>query len=223
MSMPAPHPDPAVIMVPTLPPPRHAFGWPPGSIRAILVLIVVALVCALMLITRDKHGAVIPIPPYLLYLLFTSVGYYFAIRGHAKEVHRGVTPPLWLPAGSIRVIIMAALIATVVWKLVNDHASLEEQFTKSSVLLHEQPLLPLVILGGFFVGVVLRGAIIGKYERSAWAQDLEGWVALIGVLLMGVAALIHLVIDPTLDEKLHLSTWEGFLAGVVAFYFGIRA
>src|SRR5204863_2996494 len=112
----APHTDPAVVMVPTLPPPRHAFGWPPGSIRAILVLIVVALVCALMLITRNQKGGVIPIPPYLLYLLFMAVGYYFAARGRGKEVHRNVPPPLWLPAGSIRLIVMAALTATIVWK-----------------------------------------------------------------------------------------------------------
>jgi hypothetical protein len=221
--MPAPHSDPAVVMVPTLPPSRHAFGWPPGSIRALLVLIVVALVCALLLITRDRNGAIIPIPPYLLYLLFTAVGYYFAVRGHVKEAHRDTAPPLWLPAGSIRIIIMAALIATFTYKLVNDREDLEEQLTKSAELIREQPLLPLVILGGFFLGVVFRAVVIGKHERSPWAQDLEGWVALIGVLLLGIAALIHLVIQPTLESKLHLSTWEGILAGVVAFYFGLRA
>src|SRR5262249_28739868 len=152
--------DPAVVMVPTLPPPRHAFGWPPGSIRALLVLIVVALVCALMLITRNQRGEIIPIPPYLLYLLFLAVGYYFAARGPPRQVHKDVPPPLGLPAGSIRLLIMAALAATVAWKLVNDQEGLIRQLRASAQQIHEQPLLPLVLLGGFFVGVVFRALIL---------------------------------------------------------------
>ena len=214
--------DPAVVMVPVLPAPRHAFGWPPGSIRAILVLIVVGLVCALMLITRDREGHIIPIPPYLFYLLFMAVGYYFAVRGHGKLVHKDTPPPLWLPAGSIRLIIMAGLIATVSWKLVNDQEGVLAQLRASALKIHEQPLLPLIILAGFFVGVVIRVVIIGKHERSPWAQDLEAWFALIGVFLMGVAALIHLVINPTLTSPLELPEWEGFLAGLVTLYFGLR-
>jgi hypothetical protein len=212
-----------VVMVPTLPAPRHAFGWPPGSIRAILVLIVVALTCTLMLITRDQRGRIIPVPPYLFYLLFFAVGYYFAVRGHSREVHRNAPPPLWLPAGSIRLIIMAAITATVIWKLVHDREGLLEQLRASALQIHEQPLLPLVILAGFFAGVLVRVVIIGKHERSPWAQDLEAWVALVGVLLMGIAAIIHLVINPTLEDQLQLPDYEGLLAGVVTFYFGLRA
>jgi hypothetical protein len=218
------HTDPqAVMTVPALPAPRHAFGWPPGSIRAILVLIVVALVCSVMLITSDRNGNPIPIPPYLLYLLFFAVGYYFAVRGHSKEVHRNAPPPLWLPAGSIRLLIMAALIATVVWKLYSDREGLIAQLTLSTEHIRTQPLLPLVILAGFFAGVLFRVLIIGKHERSAWAQDLEAWVALVGVVLMGIAALIHLVINPTLDSQIQMPEYEGFLAGVVTLYFGLRA
>ncbi len=223
MSTQVPSPGSAVVMVPVLPPPRHAFGWPPGSIRAILVLLVVVLLCALLLVTRNHKGDVIPIPPYLLYLLFMAVGYYFAIRGHSKVVHKDVTPPLWLPAGSIRLIIMAALIATVTWKMVNDEEGLLEQLRASARQIHEQPLLPLVILAGFFVGVVIRVVLIGRHERSPWAQDLEAWFALIGVFLMCVAAVIHLVINPTLDRPLELPNWEGFLSGLVTLYFGLRA
>jgi hypothetical protein len=223
MSTQAPHTNPSVVMIPTLPPARHAFGWPQGSIRALLVLIVVALVCALMLITRDQKGEIIPIPPYLLYLLFLAVGYYFAARGHAREVRVSVSPPLWLPTGSIRLVIMAALVATVAWKLVNDQEGLLAQLRASAQQINEQPLLPLALLAGFFLGVVFRVLIIGKHERSPWAQDLEAWVALIGVILMGVAAIIHLVINPTLEQPLHLPEYEGFLGAVVTLYFGLRS
>jgi hypothetical protein len=212
-----------VMMVPTLPQPRHAFGWPPGSIRAILVLIVVALTCSLMLITRRQDGAIIAIPPYLFYLLFMAVGYYFAVRGHGKEVHRDVSPPLWLPTGSIRLIIMAAVVATITWKVVNDREGLLEQLRASAMQIHAQPLLPVIILGGFFAGVLFRLLVIGKHERSPWALDLEAWVALIGIMLMGISAIIHLIINPTLGSDLHLADYEGFLSGVVTFYFGLRA
>jgi hypothetical protein len=214
----------AVVMVPVLPPRRHAFGWPPGSIRAILVLIVVALTCALMLLTRTQRGTIIAIPPYLLYLLFMAVGYYFAARGHGKEVHKDVPPPLWLPAGSIRLIIMAALTATIAYKVVTDRDGLMEQLRASAQQLDQQPVIPVVILGAFFAGVLFRALVIGKHERSPWAQDLEAWVALIGILLMGIAALIHLVINPTLlaGNMVTGEEWEAFLAGIVALYFGLR-
>ncbi len=223
MSTPAHPTDPrGVVLVPTLPAPRHAFGWPPGSIRAILVLIVVTLVCAVMLMTRDRNGNPIPIPPYLLYLLFFAVGYYFAVRGHGKEVHRHEPPPLWLPAGSIRLLIMAALAATVIWKLYSDREGLIAQLTLSTEHIRGQPLLPLVILAGFFIGVLVRVLVIGRHQRSPWAQDMEAWVALIGVVLMGISALIHLVINPTLETQIHMPEYEGFLAGIVTLYFGLR-
>ena len=202
---------------------RHAFGWPPGSVRAILVLMVVALVCALLLLSHQRTGRqAIPIPPYLLYLLFLAVGYYFAGRGHAPRAP-GVPPPLWLPAGSIRVIILAALTAVVVWRVITDQAALEDQMRASFREVQEQPLLPLVVLGGFFLGAIFRALLLGRSERSYWAQNVEAWFALIAVLAMALATLIELVINPTLENPLHLPNWESFLAGVVAFYFGVRS
>src|SRR5262245_44796776 len=65
------------VIIPTVPRPVRAFGWPPGSIRALLTLIIVALVCALLLIS--KHGdppRPVPIPAYLGYLLMLVVGFY---------------------------------------------------------------------------------------------------------------------------------------------------
>src|SRR5256885_8515866 len=120
------------VTIPTLPQ-RHAFGWPPGSIRAILLLLVVALVCALLLATRTRDGErIIPIPPALFYLLFVGIGYYFGARTHGPEVHKDQPPPLWLPTGSVRFIIMGALTATVVWKLIHDEAGLKSQLEESA-------------------------------------------------------------------------------------------
>src|SRR5439155_15657329 len=120
MSMPTPPQagQPAVMMLPGTTPlrPRHAFGWPPGSIRALLTLLVVGLVCALMLMSTVEKP--LAIPPYLLYLLFLILGHYFAARGARGHQAPGEAPPLHLPRGSIRLIILVALVGTIGWQLV---------------------------------------------------------------------------------------------------------
>jgi hypothetical protein len=153
---------------------------PPGSVRALLALMVVGLVCALMLIHSDPPP---PIPAYLIYLMFLILGHYFAARGGS-------------PGGG----------DTDAW--------------------HRQPLylpmLPVVILGGFFAGALVR-MVIGR-QPPAWYQDLEAWLSLISVLLMSVATLIHLVINPSLQTPImSLPVWECILSAVVAFYFGARS
>jgi hypothetical protein len=60
-------------------------------------------------------------------------------------------------------------------------------------------------------------------EPGAAFQDLEAWVSLIALLGIVIAGLIHLVVSPSLEETLYLPTWESFVGGVVAFYFGERS
>jgi hypothetical protein len=199
--------------------PRHALGWPQGSIRAILALMVALLVCALMLIPHDPP---IPIPAYLLYLLFLVLGHYFAARGSTRGQsdawHR---QPLWLPRGCIRLLLLGTLTATAIYRFSTDRKGFEDQWVASVKSLQEVPLLPVVVLGGFFLGALLR-MIIGQ-QPPAWFQDFEAWVSLIAVLMMAIATMIHLVIKPSLSEEWSLPVWEGMLSAVVAFYFGERS
>jgi hypothetical protein len=199
--------------------PRHAFGWPPGSIRALLALMIVGLVCALMLIpTKDP----VPIPAYLIYLMFLVLGHYFAARGHAPT--QGDTwsrQPLWLPRGCVRLILLGALAATTIYKYSTEPDRLHRQWELSVESLREVPMLPIIVLTGFAVGALIR-MVVGQYPPP-WFQDLEAWLALICVLLLGVSTLIHLVIDPSLSERLSLPAWESITSAVVAFYFGERS
>jgi hypothetical protein len=199
---------------------RHALGMPPGSVRAVLALMVVGLVCALMLIHSDKP---LPIPAYLIYLLFLVLGHYFAARGSSRgEVDAWNRQPLNLPRGCIRLVLLASLLGTLIYKLYSDSAGFEAQWLASVTSLKEVPMLPVVILCGFFVGTLLR-MVIGR-QPPAWYQDMEAWVALIAVLLMSIATLIHLVISPSLESPiLSMPEWECILSGVVAFYFGARS
>src|SRR5262245_56136673 len=97
-------------------PRRHTFGWPAGSVRALLALLVVGLTCALILLSPVGKPATIP--PYLLYLLFMIIGNYFAVRGHVHQEHQ--PPPLHLPKGLIRTVLLGGLVTAVVVEYVRE-------------------------------------------------------------------------------------------------------
>ena len=94
---------------PTRPARRYALGLPRGSVRAILALMVVVLICVLILLSPTKNKP-IPIPPYLLYLLFMVLGHLFAVHGHGHGAAAAEPAPLHLPRGFIRLFILAILI-----------------------------------------------------------------------------------------------------------------
>jgi hypothetical protein len=196
---------------------RHALGLPAGSIRATHTLIIVGLFCAVLLVHAKQ---VLPIPPYIVYLLFMVLGHYFAHRSGAiagSDYH-----PLYLPRGCVRFLVMAALIGTVGWCLYNDPDRLRTQFEQSLDALKLEPFLPLCILGAFFLGVLVR-AVVGRENPPYFLQDMEAWLSLISVVGLGVAAIIHLIIMPSLESAISMPTWEAILASVIAFYFGERS
>jgi hypothetical protein len=194
---------------------RHALGLPRGSVRATHVLGIVGILCAILLVPARN---VVPLPPYLIYLLFIALGHYFAHRSGDPNT---TSAPLGLPRGSIRLMVVLALAATIGWKLYSDEAGLLAQYEASLDAMKAQPTMPLLILGGFFLGIVLL-AIVGRDNDSMALRDFEAWlsiVALVGILVSGT---IHIIILPSLESQLSLPYWEGFLGAVVAFYFGER-
>src|SRR5262249_31459602 len=163
------------------------------------------------------------IPPYLIYLLFIVLGHFFA--AHSSNIGRvaGEPSPLFLPRGMVRLSIMAGLVATVAWGFTNDPEGLQGQIRRSLEKLPEQPLLPFVVLGAFFAGVVVR-SVVGRQRPPTWLQDFEAWVALLGVLGMFVDFLIKVVIQPSLTSTtIDPHVWEAILAGIVTFYYGERS
>ena len=197
----------------TSPPKRHALGLPEGSVRSILALLVVGLVCSVLLIPQE------PLPPYLLYLLFLILGHYFAAVGNTARDQPG---PLHLPGGLVRLVIILALAGSIGWVAYSDPEGLAARWNTSIDLIRAQWFMPVVLLAGFFVGVLLR-MIVGRDSPSYFVQDFEAWIALVGVVGLCIAALIHLVITPSTGRAMSMPTWESFLAAVVAFYFGARS
>jgi hypothetical protein len=199
---------------------RHALGLPAGSIRAGLVLGVVALIGAIILI---PSRGVVAIPPYLIYLLFMMLGHYFAAHGVTIATRDEPSPsPLYLPGGVVRFLVIVALLGCFGWKIYADQEGLYKQFEKSLDELKVQPFMPLVILGGFILGVTVR-SIVGRTNPPAAWQDIEAWFALMAFVGLTVAAVVHIIIDPSFEDRIMMPMWEGSVGGIIAFYFGERS
>jgi hypothetical protein len=201
---------------------RHALNLPAGSVRALHVLAIVGLICAIILVPPQNPENPVPIPPYLVYLLFLMIGHYFAAHGVTIATRDDPAPsPLYLPGGVVRILIILALGGTIGWKLYSDEPGLLAQYDRSLVELKEQPYMPLVILGGFLVGVIIR-SIVGRESPAAW-QDFEAWVSVLALFGLGVAAVNHLFIQTTIQVPFGMPMWESILGGIVALYFGARS
>src|SRR5438132_12011251 len=187
------------------PPPRHPLGLPAGSVRAILILTIVGLSWLLTLLPPDK---VAKVPLYLYYVLFLCLGSFFSAHGHsiAGPGLSGTRSPLYLPRGSLRGLILLGFLAILGWKYYTTrdwNAVLED--LKLPEIGPKDAVLPVVLLGAFFAGVILtrifsrsRG---GLRIAPPWFQDILAWLALIDTLLLGVAVIVYAVINPGLSPE----------------------
>lgn len=200
---------------------RHALGLPAGSIRATHLLVIVGLTATLIVNPRDIN---IAIPAYLIYLIFLILGHYYGSRSGPSGVRApGESAPLYLPAGSVRLLVILGLGGAIGYKIYTNPEALQRMFEVSLEGLKEQPYLPLVILSAFFVGVVLR-MIVGRDHPPQWLQDFEAWLSIIALVGLGIETVIRLVVAASLEVPLlPLPTWEAILGGIIAFYFGERS
>lgn len=213
---------------------RYPLGLPAGSVRALLALMVVGLICAILSLPPDRQ---VQVPVYLYYLLFLILGAYFAGRA-SVPASRGEWAPLYLPRGSLRFLMVVAFAAVVGYgyykyrdvisaRLVPDVGSAAPDL--KDPLSTSQPYMPLIILGAFFLGIILSRIshviLAGPTGLPAWYQDVQAWVALLALLGLAAEVIILLIINPTLEpeKQLKLPHWQSILAAIVAFYFGARS
>jgi hypothetical protein len=201
--------------------PRSPLGLPRGSVRALLTFMVLGTFWALLLMPKERD---IHIPLYLLYLTFLVIGSYFGNRAAAHQ--SGESPPLGLPRGSIRFLIIVGFLAVCGWGWYNDRDFFSNiRFDQAA----EQPFLPFIIFGAFFLGTVVttmaHAVLAGPAGLPYWYQDLQAWVSLIAVLGLGAEVIYQLVIKPGLDPAtaMELPQWQTILSAIVAFYFGARS
>lgn len=187
----------------------HALGLPGGSVRALLALAVVGTVCGLLL--RDPGE---PPPEALESLLFVVLGHYFAARAQAPDDPTGGPPPLWLPRGTVRLLLVAALlgVGVALWRQ-GDGASL-------------RGLATLAIAGAFLVGLALTR--LARWVRRLLPraprvfEDIRALVGLAAAAALCLHAFLGVLPGPDAIGVGRLGLEQG-LAALVGFYFGSRS
>src|SRR4051812_273389 len=79
----------------------HALGLPSGSVRALLAVAIFATTWGLLLFRPAQE-----VPDYLGDLLFIIMGHYFAARNRPARDREPGPAPLYLPRGSVRLILV---------------------------------------------------------------------------------------------------------------------
>jgi hypothetical protein len=189
---------------------HHALGLPGGSVRALIALGMVGTVCGLLIREPSR-----PLPEPLESLLFVVLGHYFAARGQAPEDDpAGGPPPLYLPRGTVRLLLIGGLITAGVFVV------------RAGGDASERGLVTLVLAAAFLLGLLLT-RVTGWWKRRRgrpW-RPFEDLRALIGIGAAGVLAahaFYPLLPGPEAVSVGRLSLEQG-LAGLVGFYFGSRS
>lgn len=200
----------------------HALGLPSGSIRALLAILVFATVWALLLIRPSEE-----IPNYLGDLLFIIMGHYFAARRRVQDDQDPGPPPLFLPRGSVRLLLLAGSIAVAVLLFRRGQLTALDQ---------NPGVVALLLVGGFLLGVGMNTVMTWWRERGhrppRFVEDLRAVVSLAAGGLLAFLVLNHVfLVLPPASIDTQLLTWvhlghlrpEQILAAVVGFYFGSRS
>src|SRR5262245_568951 len=205
---------------------RHPLGLPAGSVRALLAFMVFGIVW-MMLLLPEQAGKEIRIPLYLYYLMFLILGSYFAARGHAHApTGAKEAPPLHMPRGSLRLLMIVGFAAALGWSFYHNPDFLKRlnPVDRLSPDAPEQPYLPLVLLGAFFLGIVVNriaNVLLANPMTGlpAWYQDVLAWISLLAMIGLAAEVIIRLLIYPKAGPERHfeLPHWEGFLTALVAF------
>ena len=195
----------------------HAFGWPAGSVRALLALMVFGTIWAVLVLRPEQE-----VPEYLRDLMFIVMGHYFAARRQMDAADEPGPPPLFLPRGSVRLILVLGFVVSAV--LLYRAGHLTHLQTRPGVI-------TLLLAAGFLAGVVLRsiGGWLSRGGRTPRVlEDLRAMISLLAAVVL--AALVCDRYFPFLPQGVHdVRIGLGkigppqILSAVVGFYFGSRS
>ena len=184
-----------------------ALGLPHGSVRALLALCISTSIWTWMVLRPE-----VAVPAYLRDLMFIIMGHYFAARSYAKAT--GGPPPLYLPRGSVRAILMLGFVAVGGW-LYREHRLMSPGGPT-------QAAFALILVGGFMLGVVVEHLFPRHIPRVIEdARAICSLFAGVGILLLVLA--IFFMPHSGIEEFLLQHNIAEVLAGIVGFYFGSRS
>jgi hypothetical protein len=207
------------------PPKRYPLGLPPGSVRALLTLGVLALLWVLTLLAPKEYGTAeqdkLPMIYITLQLLMLFLmGHFFASHGKSIGRHLDAGSPLGLPGGTVRVLLLGGYIGLCVYLYIH-RASYHYSVPTESIA-----LVLGVMMGGYLVGGILGGLarMTGGGETPFWFQDVQAWLAILGLIVMTGLVVYYLFIDKSLSTETRpdMRIAEAVLAGIIGLYFGAR-
>jgi hypothetical protein len=198
----------------------YPLGLPPGSVRAILTLMIAGLFWMLTLVPQPEGAPPVHIPLFLFALL-PMVLLFFAAHGKSiRPDGSKVRSPLFLPRGIIRLLLVAGFGAAIGYQYHTDRALLESRLTPNPDDLWKWPPILLTLGLGFLAGHLMG---MGPWHKSPKYQNLVAWVSLIAMLCLLAEIVLELVIRPGITQDFDPFLYECILTGLVAFYFGARS
>ncbi|HEY1380423.1 MAG TPA: hypothetical protein VGF55_26715 [Gemmataceae bacterium] len=195
---------------------RHPLGLPPGSVRAVLALMIAGLFW-LLLALPDAYPDRVPL---FLYVLLGVVLLFFGSHGHTIGHHITGHSPLYLPRGSLRGLILLGTAAVLGWLYYAHPDRLATRLTPDANQLVRWPGLLMSAFGGFAIGYVIRK---GPWRDAPAFQDILATLSLLAMLGLIAETILIVFINPAIENRMDLTTWEAILTAVVAFYFGARS
>jgi hypothetical protein len=195
---------------------RHPLGLPPGSVRAVLALMIASMFW-LLLALPDRYEERVPL---FLYVLLGMIMLFFGAHGHTIGHHITGHSPLYLPRGILRGLLILGTAAQIGWLYYYHYDRLETRLTPDKNHLDQWPMLLISAFGGFALGYVVRK---GPWRKSPGFQDILASISLLAMLGLVAETILIVFVNPSLETQLHLATWEAGLSAVIAFYFGARS
>jgi hypothetical protein len=191
-------------------------------VRALLAILIFATAWGLLLLRPSEE-----VPDYLRDLLFIIMGHYFATRHRADARGEDGPAPLYLPRGSVRLILVLGSIAVAVLLYRSGQLTAVDQ---------NPAVVTLLLVGGFLLGVAANALFTWWKGRGHQPpRILEDGRALISIVAAGLLVVLvwnrlFLFFSPetvntAFSRWIHLGHYgpEHVLAAVVGFYFGSRS
>ncbi|QVL34633.1 hypothetical protein KIH39_12210 [Telmatocola sphagniphila] len=195
---------------------RPPLGLPPGSVRAILSILITVQLWVLLSLPQNVTTSV----PLNLYFLLAMVMIFFISHGSTIAYAKGLGNPLYLPRGVIRFLLLGGTIGILVYQYQFDSDRLWSRLTPSS---DQIPYFPQFLLStgiGFLLGILLRPL---PSSRSPFLQTIMAWLSIVSAIGMTAEVIIQCLIMPHIVQEINLLLWQSILTGMVSFYFSLRS
>lgn len=193
--------------------PRHPFGLPLGSVRALMSLAIGAFFWIALLYPGEPAAFRPPLGHFFLLALVLMA--FSPSTRHSLEAESSVLP--WF----LRVLFVGGTVAVVAFVATQHPDRLPVRLKPDADELQRWwvPLLAFTA-GGFAVGLVIR-TLFGR--ETVLFRSLRSWLSVVGLVMLALELGLVLIGATSQTPNDFLQYWDAAELAVVAAYFGTRA